>query len=87
MTGDGRYVDAYVAANAGLTDNGFDDATTDEGTRIDYVFAYTGTSAVPPSAITSQRVFFDLGGAGQGQASLQRVSDHRGVIVRFSTAP
>ncbi len=86
MTEDGQYTDTYVAANGGLTDNGFDDPTTDEGTRIDYVFAYNGTSEGAPAAITSQRVFFDLGGAGHGHASLQRVSDHRGVVVRFSTA-
>lgn len=76
-----RYQDSYVEANSGLSDSGFLDSTTSDGSRIDYIFQWLPGAPLEP--ITAQRVFFDLEGAGQGQPAMMRVSDHRGVVVRF----
>lgn len=81
MVASDRYQDAYIVPNRLSADTGFYDATASDGSRIDYIFQYQLASALVP--ILSQRVFFDLQGAGQDHASMQRVSDHRGVVVHF----
>jgi maltose 6'-phosphate phosphatase len=78
MTGELGYQDAYTEANGGTGQN---DPTIGNDSRIDYVFQHDLATGLTP--IMSQRLFFDLAGAGQDQAAMERVSDHCAVLLRF----